>query len=303
MGSIARMKCVIWAGLAAAFVVGCGAAVRDRPAVGAGAAPATNGATSTVAPVVAAGQPSNAFPEAVRALAAERVTGALALFDTRDGKLRCSDPARCERGYLPASTFKIANSIIGIETGVVSDAESPLPWDGKEYENAAWNRDHTLRSAIQVSCLPCFQRIARQVGPQRMTEWVTRLDYGNRDASGPVDQFWLHGALRISPLQQIDFLRRLESGKLPIQEHTLDVVRDVLTLDVTPSYVLRGKTGAASPPEEIMEVGWFVGYVELGEQRVFFATVIDGHAPDVDALAVRRRVTESVLRALGDLPS
>lgn len=213
-----------------------------------------------------------------------------------------ANPARCERGYLPASTFKIANSIIGLETGVVSDAESPLPWDGKEYQNAAWNRDHTLRSAIQVSCLPCFQSIARKVGEARMVEWVTRLDYGNRDASGAVDQFWLHGALRITPFQQIDFLRRLDGGKLPIQERTLDVVRDVLTLDVTPNYIFRGKTGSASPPEEIMEVGWFVGYVELGERRVFFATVIDGHAPNVDVLPVRRRVTENVLRALGDLP-
>jgi hypothetical protein len=102
---------------------------------------------------------------------------------------------------------------------------------------------------------------------------------------------------------QLDFLRRLDGGALPIQEHTLDVARDVLTLDVTPSSIFRGKTGAASPPEELMEVGWFVGYVELGERRVFFATVIDGHAPEVDVLPVRRRITERVLRALGDLPS
>ena len=295
------MKCVIWAWLALAFTCGCGATTQTRP-------PTTTTSIAPTAPGALAATPAtststSAFPEAAQALQAERVSGAMAVFDTRDGKLRCSDPARCERGYLPASTFKIANSIIGLETGVVTDAESPLPWDGKEYENAAWNRDHTLRSAVQVSCLPCFQGIARKVGQPRMSEWVARLEYGNRDASGPVDQFWLHGALRITPLQQLDFLRRLDGGKLPIQEHTLDVVRDVLTLDVTPSYVLRGKTGAASLPEEVMEGGWFVGFVELGEQRVFFATVIDGHEADVDVLPVRRRVTESVLRALGDLPA
>lgn len=294
------MKCVICAVLVAGFSFGCAPRVQERPA--AAAAPSLSRAPDAVAPA-ASTTTSSAFPEAAQALESERVSGAMALFDSRDGKLRCSDPGRCERGYLPASTFKIANSIIGLETGVLSDAESPLAWDGKEYANAAWNRDHTLRSAVQVSCLPCFQSIARKVGPQAMMDWVKRLDYGNHDTSGPVDQFWLHGELRITPFQQIDFLRRLEGGKLPIQEHTLDVVRDVLTLDVTPSYVFRGKTGAASPPEEIMEVGWFVGFVELGERRVFFATVIDGHAPDVDALPVRRRVTETVLRALGDLPS
>ncbi len=80
-------------------------------------------------------------------------------------------------------------------------------------------------------------------------------------------------------------------------------MRDVLTLDVGPDHVLRGKTGLALPPEEPSEVGWFVGFVELGARRVFFATVIDGHAPEVDLKSVRRRVTERVLRELGDLPS
>ncbi len=227
----------------------------------------------------------------------------MALFDTRDGKLLCSDASKCDVGYVPASTFKIANTIIALETGVVSDAESPLPWDGQEYSNPDWNRDHTLRSAVQVSCVPCFQGIARKVGEARMHDWVNRLGYGNRDSSGRIDFFWLGGALRISPFQQIDFLRRLDGGKLPIQEHTLDVVRDVLTLDVGPEHVLRGKTGLAGPPETPSEVGWFVGFVELGERRVFFATVLDGHAPDVDLKPVRRRVTERVLRELDDLPS
>jgi beta-lactamase class D len=244
------------------------------------------------------------FPEAVRAFAEERLTGAMALFDSRDGKLSCSDATRCERGYVPASTFKIANTIIALETGVVTDAESPLPWDGKDYSewNPLWNQDHTLRSAMQVSCLPCFRSIARQVGEARMQAWVTRLDYGNKDSTGKVDFFWLDGGLRISPFQQIDFLRRLDGGKLPIQEHTLDVVRDVLTLDVGPDHVLRGKTGFSGPPEQPIEVGWFVGFVELGERRVFFATVIDGHGPAVDMIPTRRRITERILRELGDLP-
>jgi len=242
------------------------------------------------------------FPAAERAFAGERLTGAMALFDTKNAELLCSDPERCDRGYSPASTFKIVNTIIALETGVVSDAESVLPWDGKDYSVPEWNHDQTLRSAVQVSCVPCFQRIARTVGEARMQTWVTRLGYGNGDISGAIDRFWLNGALRVSPAQQIDFLRRLDGAKLPIQERTLDVVRDVLTLDVTPEYVLRGKTGLGLPPEEPSEVGWFVGFVELGERRVFFATVIDGHPADVDIKPARRRVTERVLRELGDLP-
>jgi beta-lactamase class D len=287
-----------------ALVTGCGQALNAAPPLHVPSAPAlsrapapSTGATSTAGPA------SAGLPTAVRAFETEHVTGAMALYDTRDGKLACSDAARCDKGYIPASTFKIANTIIGLETGVVSDADSPLPWDGKQYDNPDWNRDHTLRSAVQVSCVPCFQGIARKVGTAQMKDWVNRLDYGNRDIGGKIDFFWLGGALRISPFQQIDFLRRLDGGKLPIQERTLDTVRDVITLDVGPEHVLRGKTGYAAPPEQPTEVAWFVGFVELGERRVFFATVLDGHGPDVDLRTVRRRVTESVLRELGDLPS
>lgn len=279
---------------------GCGVAAAPVPS------PKSATAAAPIPPPAAGIAPQTgrflAFPAALHAFEEERLTGAMALFDSRDGKLWCSDAERCDKGYLPASTFKIANAIIGLETGIVSDAESPLPWDGKEYSNPAWNRDHTLRSAIQVSCVPCFQAIARKVGEASMSEWLKRLDYGNRDSSGPVDTFWLTGALRISPLEQVDFLRRLDEGKLNVTERTLDTVRDVITLDVGPEHVLRGKTGLVGPPEQPSEIGWFVGYVELGQQRVFFATVIDGHAEGVDLKPARRRVTERVLRELGDLP-
>src|SRR5450631_2534370 len=159
------------------------AAVRTTPV---SAAPTTT-STTTMPQAPTPDAIATTLPAAVRLFADEHVTGAMALFDTRDGKLLCSDPTKCDAGYLPASTFKIANTIIALETGVVSDAESPLPWDGQEYQNPDWNRDHTLRSAVQVSCVPCFQGIARKVGEARMHDWVNRLGYGNRDSSGRID--------------------------------------------------------------------------------------------------------------------
>lgn len=234
--------------------------------------------------------------------AAEGVVGTIALFDSKDGVLSCSDVARCTKPSLPASTFKIANSMIALETGVVEDAETVLPWDGKTYPASDWNQDLTLRAAVRVSCMPCFQAIARKVGPERMSDWVKRLDYGNHDTSGQIDLFWLSGKLKISPVQQIDFLRRFEAGKLPIQPRTAEIVLDMITLDVGQNHVLRGKTGLSGSPREQL-LGWFVGWLELAERRVFFATLVDQISPDVDIFPVRRRVTERVLRALDLLPA
>lgn len=232
------------------------------------------------------------------------VRGTIAVYDSADGKLACSDAAQCAVPAHPASTFKIANTMIGLETQILEDGETKMPWDGKEYPVPEWNQDNTLRTALRVSCVPCFQAVARQVGPARMKDWVERLDYGNHDISGGIDQFWLTGGLRISPLQQIDFLRRFDEGKLAISARTSEIVHDVLTLDVGPEHVLVGKTGLlqdAAAPDQL--TAWFVGFVELGKRRVFFATLINHADAGVDVKPLRRRVTERVLRAMGALPA
>lgn len=233
---------------------------------------------------------------------AERVSGSIALFDSASERLGCSDVVGCQHPVIPASTFKIPNALIALETGVVEDTETLIRWDGVSRPIEAWNQDHTLRTALRESCVPCFQWIARSVGSARMQEWLDRLQYGNRDMSGGVDRFWLSGGLRIAAVQQIDFLRRLDGGKLPISERTLEMVRDILTLDVGDTHVLRGKTGLAYPPDIPGLAAWFVGWVEIGARRIFFATLIDAAAADVELIPVRRRLTERVLRAEGLLP-
>lgn len=286
-----------------ATAIGCAPAQTLAPTASASPANASASKTSPVLESAASPTGPRERPEWRQYFQAEQVSGTIALFDSAEGNLSCSDVALCTRATIPASTFKIAHSMIAIETGVVDDAETVLPWDGKTYPVAEWNQKNTLRSAIRVSCVPCFQAVARKIGPERMKDWVTKLDYGNRDISGPIDQFWLTGGLRISPTQQIDFLRRFDAGKLPIAARTAETVRDVITLDVGQSHILRGKTGLNGPPEFSELAAWFVGWLELGERRVFFATLINAHAKDVDVKPVRRRVTERVLRSLQLLPA
>ena len=230
------------------------------------------------------------------------MTGGIALFDTSSGELSCSDLERCQESYLPASTFKIANTIIALETGIVEDAETVLPWDGTPRALEEWNAKLTLREAIRTSCVPCYQDIARKVGQPRMNEWLVKLDYGNHDASGGIDAFWLGGGLRITPLEQLVFLQKLAEGKLPISERTREIVLDLITLDVGPDHQLLGKTGLVTKEGARRELGWFVGYVEIGTRRVFFATIVDSHPEDVELAPLRRRVTESVLAGIDALP-
>ena len=127
-------------------------------------------------------------------------TGTFVAYKVDDYLIIASDKVRSGEGKLPASTFKIPNSIIALETGVVGDPDKDVfKWDGVTRSIEAWNKDHTLRSAIAVSAVPVYQEIARRIGAERMQKYVDLFDYGNRDIGGGIDQFWLTGNLRIDP--------------------------------------------------------------------------------------------------------
>jgi beta-lactamase class D len=201
----------------------------------------------------------------------------------------------------PCSTFKIPNSLIGLETGVIPDASFVLPWDGQVREIEAWNRDHDLRSAMRNSVVWYYQELARRVGPQRMQDWVDKLDYGNRDTSGDIDRFWLGSSLRISPDEQVVFLERLHAGRLPVSARSRAIVSDILVQDdPAPGLVYRGKTGSCRASEAAPPHGWWVGSLEKADRLVAFAALIVG---DGASGRVCRPLAENALRRLGVLPA
>src|SRR6201992_3887605 len=152
-----------------------------------------------------------------RRFIAEGTAGTFVGYKVDDYLIISSDKDRSGEAKLPASTFKIPNSLIALETGVVQDPDKDVfKWDGVVRPIEAWNRDHTMRSAIAVSAVPVYQEIARRIGPERMQKYLDLFEYGNRNIGGGLDQFWLSGALRIDPVQEIDFLDRLRRGRVPM---------------------------------------------------------------------------------------
>jgi beta-lactamase class D len=201
--------------------------------------------------------------------------GTIAVLLDDEEEIRCADVPLCLTRRVPASTFKIANSLIGLESGVIADAEFTIPWDGVQREIADWNRDHTLRSAIRASAVPYYQELARRVGAERMAEWTRKLAYGNGRTGEPsqVDRFWLDGPLAISPIEQLDFLRRFARAELPVSARSYDVVRDILVLAQRADVILRGKTGWGDPHGSD-ELGWFVGFTEQAGRRAYVAVLL-----------------------------
>lgn len=132
--------------------------------------------------------------------------------------------ADCGTRLSPASTYKIPHALIGLETGVVT-ATSVEKWDGtNDAHQAKWNQDHTVLSAMKPSVLWFFQKMAPRIGAARAKVWLDRFEYGNRDTSGPVDRYWVNGTLRISPDEQLAFLRKFYDGTLPLSKAHVDSV-------------------------------------------------------------------------------
>lgn len=229
------------------------------------------------------------------------VEGTFVLRDEATGCTRATDAALADTGFLPASTFKIPNALIGLETGVITGESHPFHWDGEKRELDDWNRDLDLGGALKVSCVPCFQQVARGIGEPRMRDWLHRFGYGNEDVSGPIDRFWLEGGkLRISPRQQVEFVHRSLAGELPVKPEHVALVWRLLEIERVGDSVFRGKTGLSV--QDGRAVGWLVGYAERAGHRWAYATFVHDAAPDVARIKpMRKEIARELLVKAGAL--
>lgn len=214
--------------------------------------------------------------------------GCFLLMDLETGKVERNDAKACAKRRVPASTFKVPHALIALETGVVSSTDEVRKWDGTKQPVEMWNQDQSLDTAMRRSALWFFQGTAKQVGRQRMEEWLKRFRYGNADASGDITRFWLGGPLRVSADEQLDFLARMYRGGLPVSPKTLEAVKATLVQgpDTVASIrdginmggpwkdgaVLSAKTGTYLHPEG--DTTWLVGHVASPRGRHVFVSAV-----------------------------
>lgn len=193
---------------------------------------------------------------------------------------------RCAHQYLPFSTFKIPNSLIGLETGHLTGADSVIEWDHGSYPEQDWwpavwtERTHDLRSAFRYSHVPFYRTLATQIGGDAIAKYVSDFDYGNKDTSGTLDSFWLNGAIAISADEQISFLRRFYEERLGVSAKSTAVVKDIMIRDRAEEAVFSAKTGTGVGAAGIT-LAWLVGYVEQNDRVNYFALNVTSSEDDV----------------------
>lgn len=236
--------------------------------------------------------------------AREGAVGTFVLYDLATGQTLRHDAERAARGYVPASTFKVYNALVALETGVVRDVDSTYAWDGVERSVAAWNRDHSLRSGMAVSAVWLYQEVARAVGTERYGAAFAREPFGTGAVDDALTTFWLTGPLAVSADEQVAFFDRLRQGTLAFAPEHQATVRDLLpVLAEGEGFALRAKTGWALREGEA-DLGWLVGWVERPEGDVVFALNVEA-APGsaFDMGPGRLRLAMTLLREAGVLPA
>jgi beta-lactamase class D len=202
----------------------------------------------------------------------------------------------------PASTFKIFNSLVALETGAIQDTNTVLKWDGVWREVKVWNQNHTMKTAFKCSAVWFYQELARRIGEKKMKAYLKKAHYGNGNISGEIDQFWLSGDLKISPMEQIMFLEKLykEVG-LPFSHENQQKVKSIMIETENEKGILRTKTGwgVLRKEKEAENIGWYVGYIEKKHNQYFFALCIHakGEARD-DFASCRKEIALKILKKL-----
>ena len=228
-----------------------------------------------------------------------KVEGCFALMDNGTGKFTVHNLGRYrDSSYLPASTFKIVNSLIGLQTGKISSDSMVIKWDGVKRRVEEWNRDLTMYDAFRVSAVNYYQEVARRIGKDTMQLWLDSLRYGTKKITSTIDSFWLDNSLKISSDEELGLVKRLYFDQLPFFKSYQETVKRAMLFENNANYRLGYKTGWGFT-EKGHALGWVVGWIEENNHPYFFVLNIESPDKDFDMWTVRMKMLKDILKYLG----
>lgn len=236
----------------------------------------------------------------------KNVTGTFGLYDNGSGQFTIYNLSRFkDSAYLPASTFKIVNTLIGLETGKIVNEQMVIPWDGlvRVFPGGdtakSWNKDLTMEQAFKASAVPYYQEVARRIGRENMQHWLDTLNYGSKKITTKIDTFWLDNSLKITPDEEMGLVKKLYFGQLPFQKRSQDIVKKVMLQEDNANYKLSYKSGWGFR-ENGNALGWIVGWIEENRHPYFFVLNVEG-AHDLNLGTLRLDILKAILKQNGFL--
>ncbi|WP_415859531.1 OXA-1043 family class D beta-lactamase [Burkholderia sp. BCC1972] len=210
----------------------------------------------------------------------------------------------CATRVTPASTFKVAISLMGFDAGVLKDEHAPTldfhtgypDWGG-----APWREPTDPARWMKLSIFWYSEQVAQALGQARFQQYTSAFGYGNADATSKQGELsgvmgaWVNASLRISPLEQVAFMRKIVRRTLPVSAHAYDMTERITLIDAQPGgWTVHGKTGTGSPGlkyDAAHAYGWFVGWATKGPRTLVFANLIQDDKRQTPNAGLRSRDT------------
>ena len=221
--------------------------------------------------------------------------GSFVLYDLRNDVWSIHDIEHATLRVAPDSTYKIYDALFGLEEGVITPQDSFIAWNGKNYPFETWNSDQTLQSAMTSSVNWYFQAIDEQLASTNIRNYIQQIGYGNENVSGRLSTYWLESSLKISPVEQVKLLTKLQNNSLGFSSENINAVKDAICLSSSDAGTFYGKTGTGRVDGQDVN-GWFIGYIETADNTYFFATNIGA-----DSDATGGNATEITMSILSDM--
>lgn len=220
--------------------------------------------------------------------------GAFVLYDYNNQKYTRYNSVKCKTRYSPCSTFKIPNTLLALELEIITKNNSFMEWDGKERMLKSWNSNQNLKSAFTNSTVWYYQNLAVKIGKENYKTFLNKINYGNQDITSKVNKFWLSRSLKISPNEQVNFLKKIYSNNLPINPNHIDTLKTIMIMEENSLFNLRGKTGSGKTSSS--NLGWFIGALELQDNTYLFASLIEGNdASGLKAKAITKNILKKIV--------
>ena len=234
-----------------------------------------------------------------------KVNGCFGLYNNATNEFTFYNKKRfTDSSYLPASTFKIINSLIGLQTGVISSDSMVIKWDGVKRNVEEWNKDLSMYEAFRVSAVPYYQEVARRIGKERMEYWMDTVNYGagSKDTAfrihTAIDTFWLDNTLKITPDEELGLVKMLYFDQLPFFKSYQEKVKKAMLFENTTMFRLAYKTGWGKK-ENGNHLAWAVGWVEENNHPYFFVLNFESSDANADIPAIRMKILKDILKQLG----
>lgn len=227
-----------------------------------------------------------------------KVEGCFGLWDNGQNQFTIYNMARFrDSAYLPASTFKVVNSLVALHTGRLFSDSVIIKWDGVK-RRIEWDKDMSMKEAFQVSCVPYYQEVARRIGKDTMQVWLDSLKYGTKKITSAIDTFWLDNSLKITADEQLGLMKRLYFKQLVFNKRSQEIVHGMMLKESNANYKLSYKTGTGTLPNGHL-LGWVIGWIEENNHVYFFSMNCDSKDINVDMPAARLTILKGILKQLG----